>query len=250
MGVSDMAKSYRIPEELPILPVRDTVLFPGIVLPLTIGRESSLALVNSLEGEEKLMGVIAQLDPRVEDPGPTDLHGVGTLAKVHKLVRMPNGNMVAFLEGLDRFRLVELQGMRPFLRARAEAVADVYAGPDAEREALKLSVIDLFREVVARSPQLSDDLANSAAAIADAGRLSDFIAGNMPSLATETRQELLETADVDKRLQTLVRELSREREVLELRTKIQEQVEEQVICARKSTRRRCPPRRARSASAS
>jgi ATP-dependent Lon protease len=223
-----MTKTYRIPEELPILPVRDTVLFPGIVLPLTIGRESSLALVNSLEGEEKLMGVIAQLDPRVEDPGPTDLHSVGTLAKVHKLVRMPNGNMVAFLEGLERFRLKELLGMRPFLRARVEPVADVFVGPEAEREALKLNVIDLFRDVVARSPQLSDDLANSAAAISDASRLSDFIAGNMPSLATETRQELLETSDVDKRLQTLVRELTREREVLELRTKIQEQVEEQV----------------------
>jgi ATP-dependent Lon protease len=223
-----MAKSHGIPEELPILPVRDTVLFPGIVLPLTIGRESSLALVNSLEGEEKLMGVLAQLDPRVEDPGPTDLHSVGTLAKVHKLVRMPNGNMVAFLEGIERFRLLELLGLRPFLRARVEAINDVFVGPDAEREALKLNVMDVFRDVVARSPQLSDDLANSAAAISDPGRLSDFIAGNMPSLSTETRQELLETADVDKRLQTLVRELSREREVLELRTKIQEQVEEQV----------------------
>jgi ATP-dependent Lon protease len=223
-----MAKTYKIPEELPILPVRDTVLFPSIVLPLTIGRESSLALVNSLEGEDKWMGVVAQLDPRVEDPGPSDLHGVGTLAKVHKLVRMPNGNMVAFLEGIERFRLKELLGVRPFLRARIEAVTDVLVGPEAEREALKLNVIDLFRDVVARSPQLSDDLANSAAAISDASRLSDFIAGNMPSLATETRQELLETADVDKRLETLIRELTREREVLELRTKIQEQVEEQV----------------------
>jgi ATP-dependent Lon protease len=217
-----------MPEELPILPVRDTVLFPGIVLPLTIGRESSLAMVNSLEGEEKLMGVIAQLDPRVEDPGPTDLHSVGTLAKVHKLVRMPNGNMVAFLEGIDRFRLKELIGIRPFLRAMVEPFASVSESPAAEQEALKLSVIDLFREVVSRSPQLSDDLANTAAATSDAGRLSDFIAGNMPSLATETRQSLLETADVDMRLQTLVKELSREREVLELRTKIQEQVEEQV----------------------
>ncbi len=223
-----MAKPVGLVQELPILPVRDTVLFPGIALPLTIGRESSLALVNSLEGEDKVMGVIAQLDPRVEDPGPSDLHSVGTLAKVHKLVRLPNGNMVAFLEGIERFRLNELVGMRPFLRGRTEPVADVFTGPVAEREALKLSVLDLFRDVVARSPQLSDDLANTAAAMADPGRLSDFIAGNMPSLATETRQELLETFDVYQRLQTLVRELTREREVLELRTKIQEQVEEQV----------------------
>jgi ATP-dependent Lon protease len=223
-----MTKAYAIPEQLPVLPVRDTVLFPGIILPLTIGRESSLALVNSLEGEEKLMGVVAQLDPRVEDPGYSDLHGVGTLAKVHKLVRMPNGNMVAFLEGLTRFRVMEMLGMRPFLRAHVEQMNDVLPGPEAEREALRLSLLDLFRDIVSRSPQLSDDLANTAAATTDSGRLTDFIAGNMGSLATDTRQELLETIDVDKRLQTLFRELTREREVLELRTKIQEQVEEQV----------------------
>ena len=223
-----MTKTYKIPEQLPVLPVRDTVLFPGIILPLTIGRESSLALVNSLEGEEKLMGVVAQLDPRVEDPGPSDMHGVGTLAKVHKLVRMPNGNVVAFLEGLTRFRLMELVGLSPFLRARVEQLSDVLPGPEAEREASRLGLLDLFRDIVSRSPQLSDDLANTAAAIADSGRLTDFIAGNMPSLATDTRQELLETTDVDKRLQTLLRELTREKEVLELRTKIQEQVEEQV----------------------
>ncbi|HVB33082.1 MAG TPA: endopeptidase La [Patescibacteria group bacterium] len=223
-----MTKDYKIPEQLPVLPVRDTVLFPGIILPLTIGRESSLALVNSLEGEEKLMGVVAQLDPRVEDPGPSDMHGVGTLAKVHKLVRMPNGNMVAFLEGLTRFRVMELIGLRPFLRARVEQLSDLFPGPEAEREALRLGLLDLFRDIVSRSPQLSDDLANTAAATTDPGRLSDFISGNMPSLATETRQELLETTDVDKRLQTLFRELTREKEVLELRTKIQEQVEEQV----------------------
>ncbi|HEV2386738.1 MAG TPA: endopeptidase La [Candidatus Acidoferrales bacterium] len=223
-----MAKALSSIDQLPILPVRDTVLFPGIILPLTIGRETSLALVNSLEGEEKLLGVVAQLDPRVEDPGPADLHAVGTLAKVHKLVRMPNGNMVAVLDGLERVRVAELVGLRPFLRARVEPVPDVLTSTDAEREALRLNVLDLFREIVSRSPQLSDDLTNSAAAMTDAGRLADFVAGNIPSLTTEGRQELLETADVDKRLKTLGRELTREREVLDLRTKIQEQVEEQV----------------------
>ena len=97
-------KKHFLPETLPILPVRDTVLFPGAVLPLTVGRESSLALVNSLTGDEKLLGVAAQLDPRVEDPAAADLHKVGTLAKVHKTVKMPNGNIVVFLEGLQRIR--------------------------------------------------------------------------------------------------------------------------------------------------
>src|SRR6202011_2113892 len=117
-------KPNPFPTELPILPVRDMVLFPAAVLPLTVGRESSLALLDSLSGEEKLLGVVAQLDPRVEEPTGSDLHGVGTIAKVHKMVRMPNGNVVAFLEGLGRMRVVELLGMKPFLRARIEEQPD------------------------------------------------------------------------------------------------------------------------------
>src|SRR5579863_6816355 len=154
-----------IPQELPILPVRDTVLFPGAVMPLPVGRESSLALLDSLEGPEKLLGVVAQLDPRVELPTGTDLHGVGTLAKVHKMVRMPNGNVVAFLEGLGRLRVLEVVGLKPFLRARVEAQPDLEDQPDAELTALQRNVQELFREVVARSPQLSDDLQNEAANI-------------------------------------------------------------------------------------
>src|SRR3984893_13170346 len=117
-------KKYTVPEILAILPVRDTVLFPGAVLPLTVGRESSLALVNSLEGDEKLLGVVAQLDPRVEDPSSPALNKVGTLAKVHKTVKMPNGNVVIFLEGLQRVLITELITLRPYLRARVEAQPD------------------------------------------------------------------------------------------------------------------------------
>jgi ATP-dependent Lon protease len=218
----------QLPKELPILPVRDTVLFPGAVLPLTVGRESSLALVNSLEGEERILGVVAQLDPRIEEPAASDLHSVGTAARVHKTVKMPNGNVVIFLEGLQRIRLVELLGFKPFLRAVVEAEPDVIGAPDAELAALERNAQELFREVVARSPQLSDDLQTVALNIDDPGRLADFIAGTLPSLPTLLRQELLETANVRKRLESLARELSKEVEVLELRNKIQEQVQEQV----------------------
>ena len=93
-------KPIAIPHELPILPVREIVLFPGGVQPLTVGREGSLALLNSLHGDEKLLGIVAQHDPRVEEPAAADLHTVGTAAKIHKLVKMPNGNVVVFpLEG-------------------------------------------------------------------------------------------------------------------------------------------------------
>ncbi len=221
-------KQTIIPNDLAILPVRDIVLFPGGVTPLPIGRETSIALVNSLEGDEKIIGVVAQLDPRVDDPGSSDLHSVGTAAKLHKTVKMPNGNMVIFLEGLQRIRIAEVVSLRPYMRARVEAQPDIVGPADAELTALERNAQTLFKDVVARSPQLSDDLQTVVANIEDPGRLADFIAGMLPSLNTLIKQELLETASVRKRLETLIRELSKELEVLELKNKIQEQVQEQV----------------------
>jgi ATP-dependent Lon protease len=159
-------KQIAIPNQLPILPVRDTVLFPGAVLPLTVGRDSSLALINSLAGEDKVLGVVAQHDPRVEDPAAADLHKVGTFAKVHKTVKMPNGNVVIFLEGLQRFRSST---------AGAEAVSASASGADAghsrrARQNSKRCIATrrrLFRDVVSHSPQLSDDLQSVSANIDD-----------------------------------------------------------------------------------
>jgi ATP-dependent Lon protease len=197
-------------------------------MPLPVGRESSLALLNSLEGTEKILGVVAQLDPRIESPTGTDLHGVGTLAKVHKMVRMPNGNVVAFLEGLDRIRVKEVLGFKPFLKAHAELQPDLEDQRDSELTALQRNVQELFREVVARSPQLSDDLQSEVMNIESAGRMADFVSSTLPSLNTMIRQELLETFSVRKRMESLINELTKEREVLDLRSKIQDQVQEQV----------------------
>ncbi len=221
-------KQIIIPNELAILPVRDIVLFPGGVTPLPIGRETSIALVNSLQGDEKIIGVVAQLDPRIDDPSGADLHAVGTAAKLHKTVKMPNGNMVIFLEGLQRIRISEIVSLRPYIRARVDAQPDIVGPLDAELTALERNAQTLFKDVVARSPQLSDDLQTVVTNIDDPGRLADFIAGMLPSLNTLIKQELLETASVRKRLETLIRELSKEVEVLELKNKIQEQVQEQV----------------------
>jgi ATP-dependent Lon protease len=224
-----MKDKFRIPEELAILPVRDLVLFPGQVVPVTVGRESSLALLNSLPTSgEKLLGLLAQHDPRVEEPTGSDLHAVGTLARIHRLVRMANGNVVVFLEGIERIRAVEFVGFKPFLRARVEVTRDVFPADEVELLALQRNAQELFRQVVARSPQLSDDLQTVALNVEEPGQLADFIAGTLPSLSTMVRQELLETSSVRARLETLIRELTKELEVLELRSKIQEQVQEQV----------------------
>jgi ATP-dependent Lon protease len=223
-----LAKQGNLRQEVPILPVRDTVLFPGQVMPLPVGRESSLALLDSLQGPDKILGVVAQLNPRIETPSGTDLHSVGTLAKVHKLVRTPNGTVVAFLEGVGRIRILEVVGLKPFLRANIEEQPDLEDQRDAELIALERNVQELFREVVARSPQLSDDLQTEVMNQESAARLSDFVAWTLPSLSSMSRQELLETFSVRKRLENLVNELSKEKEVLELRHKIHDQVQEQV----------------------
>lgn len=224
-----MPKSpYKVPPELPILPLRDTVLFPGAVIPLTVGRDSSLALLDSLQGEDKILGVVAQLDPRIEDPVGTDLHAVGTMGKVHKMVRTPNSNVVVFLEGLRRIRVDEVVGLKPFLRARVEDLLDTDDELEPELTALYRNTQELFREVVARSPQLSDDLQGAVNNMESPSQLADFVAGTLPSLNTLLRQELLETPSVRKRLEILIRELTKEKEVLELRAKIHEQVQEQV----------------------
>src|SRR3977135_1070730 len=171
-GGSMTDKPISIPNELPILPVPKLGLFPGGGQPLPVGREGSLALLNSLHGDEKLLGIVAQHDPRIEEPAAADLHTVGTAAKIHKLVKMPNGNVVVFLEGLQRIRLVELLSFRPFLKARVEIQPDIVGPQDAELMALERNARELFRDVVARSPPLSADLPTAAPTIRGSARLA------------------------------------------------------------------------------
>src|SRR6201997_2027783 len=121
---------------LPILPVRDTVLFPHAVLPLTVGRESSVQLINSL-GEDKTIVVVAQREARVDAPQPTDLYTVGTLAIVHKVVKMPNQSLFVFAEGLERVRLTEFTQLAPFMRAGFTSVAETIPPKNSEIEALQ-----------------------------------------------------------------------------------------------------------------
>ena len=144
------------PKNVPVLPVRDTVLFPHAVLPLTVGRESSIQLINSL-GEEKTILVVAQREARVDAPQPTDLYNIGTLATVHKVVKMPNQSLFVFTEGLSRGKLHEFGQLTPFLRANVEAIPDAPPEMSPEVEALQRNVLTLFQQIVAGSPTLSDE---------------------------------------------------------------------------------------------
>jgi ATP-dependent Lon protease len=212
---------------VPILPVRDTVLFPHAVLPLTVGRESSIQLIESL-GEERTIVVAAQLDPRLDTPKPGDLHPVGTLATVHKVVRMPNQSRFVFTEGVERVRMLRYVQTEPFLIAEVEELADVQPEPTANVEALVRNVISQFQQIVAESATLSDELRTIAANIEDPSRLVDFVASSLPFLTTEDRQTLLETAEIVARLEQLNKHLAKEIEVQQLRTKIQSEVQDQV----------------------
>src|SRR5580704_16080772 len=212
---------------LPVLPVRDTVLFPHAVLPLTVGRESSVQLINSL-GEDKTIVVVAQREARVDSPQPTDLFGVGTLAVVHKVVKMPNQSLFVFAEGLERVKLEEFSQLTPFMRASFSTIAEVIPPKTAEIEALQRNVLTLFQQIVAGSPTLSDELSTVAMNIEEPGRLVDFIASSLPSLSTADKQDALETTDVRVRLEKINQHLAKELEVQQLRNKIQSEVQDRV----------------------
>ncbi len=212
---------------LPILPVRDTVLFPHAVLPLTVGRESSVQLINSL-GEDKTIVVVAQREARVDSPQPSDLYGIGTLAVVHKVVKMPNQSLFVFAEGLERVRLADFAQLSPFMRAQVATIPETIPPKDSEIEALQRNVLTLFQQIVAGSPTLSDELSTVAMNIEEPGRLVDFIASSLPSLSTADKQEALETTDVRVRLDKINHHLAKELEVQQLRNKIQSEVQDRV----------------------
>src|SRR3984957_17056405 len=182
-------------QPIPVLPVRDTVLFPHAVLPLTVGRESSIQLIQSL-GEEKTILVVAQRDARQDVPQSADLYHIGTRATVHKAAKMPNHSLFVFTEGNERVRLGEFVQLTPFMTAENEVIPDVEPEKTPEAEALQRNVVSQFQQIVTSSPTLSDDLQTIAINIDEPGRLADFIASSLPFLTTTDKQELLETPDV------------------------------------------------------
>ena len=221
------ATEPRAVRDLPVLPVRDTVLFPHAVLPLTVGRESSVQLINSL-GEDKTIVVIAQREARVDMPQPVDLYPIGTLAMVHKVVKMPNQSLFVFAEGLERVSVVEYTQLAPYMKATVDTVPEVVPEVNSEIEALQRNILTLFQQIVAGSPTLSDELSTVATNIEEPGRLVDFVASSLPSLSTRDKQDVLETYDVRSRLDKINQHLAKELEVQQLRNKIQSEVQDRV----------------------
>src|SRR5436309_8760206 len=222
-------KVQTIPEELPILPVRDAVIFPNAVIPLTVGRESSVKLINDVQQGDGMLVVLTQRDKRVDSPGPPDLYDIGTVSMVHRVMKTPEGNLFVIIMGVSRARMQEFLQYEPYLRAKIAVVADEKEDENSvDFQALRRTVLSQFERIIKLSPQLPDDLQTIVINIEDAGRLADYIATNLPNLSIVSKQFVLEQISVRKRLEFLNTELAKELEVLELRSKIQNQVQEEV----------------------
>src|SRR5216110_1921871 len=222
-------KIQTIPEQLAILPVRDAVIFPNAVIPLTVGRESSVRLINDVQQGDGMLVVLTQRDKRVDSPGPPDLYDIGTVSMVHRAMKTPEGNLFVIIMGVSRIRIVEFLQFEPYLRARIVPIADDKEDETSvDFQALRRSVLSQFERIIKLSPQMPDDLQTVVINIEDAGRLADYIATNLPNLSIVSKQFVLEQIPVRKRLEFLNTELAKELEVLELRSKIQNQVQEEV----------------------
>jgi ATP-dependent Lon protease len=222
-------RSFSVPTDVPVLPLRDTVLFPNSFMPLAVARESSVKLIDEAIASAKVIGVFTQKDPGQEDPGEADLHEIGTLTHIHKMFKLPDGSLRLIVQGLTRIKLTHVLATKPYLRAEISEVPDVVREADAlEIDALERNIRANFGQVVQLSPVLSEDLTALAANITDISRLADFIASSLSTINTATRQELLSTPEVRTRLDQLNRILTKELEVLELGSKIQSQVQSEV----------------------
>ncbi len=232
IGGSDHAGSIEVPAagtrfELPLLPLKETVVFPDSVMPLAVGQERSIKLVDDAVSGEGRMALIAARDEGIEEPSWDDIYSVGVEAVVSRMLKMPDGTLRLLVQGVRRVRLLDRVRDRPYLVGRFEEVADVVDASD-EIEALTRNVQSQFARVIQMEPYLPDELAIAVANIDDPGLLSYLVGSNLRRLTVAERQQLLEQTNAAERLRTLSRILAREVEVGELESKIQTQVQSEL----------------------
>src|SRR5579859_3462667 len=215
-----------LPNVLPILPIRNIVVFPGTVMPLNVGRPKSKALLDEVMPAEKLVGVVTQKNPDVEDPEYGDLYTVGVAAVILKLFKLPDGNQSIIVHGLTRFRLLEVVQTEPFATGRIEVLEDII-NPGASLDALVASVRQQANRVIELSPNTPDEAAQVLNSITHPSALADFLAANLQADTAE-KQRVLEELDVEKRLRMIAARLATQLDVLELQSKIQSQVKENI----------------------
>jgi ATP-dependent Lon protease len=215
-----------IPHVLPILPLRETVVFPESMTPLAIGQERSIKLVDDVVAGDRMLALIATRNPENELPGFEDIYEVGTAAVIHKMIRVPDGTLRVLVQGLRRIRLAKQVQNEPYLIGEFVEVPDELV-ETREVEALTRNVQNLFARIIGLVPYLPEELQLAAANVDDPSALCHLVASTM-RIKTEEKQQLLETANVDERLREVSRILNRELEVFELGTKIQSQVQSEI----------------------
>jgi len=213
-----------IPEELSILPLKNTVLFPGVVIPITVGRDKSIRLIKDAYKGNRIIGVVSQKDQSIEDPAYDDLNKIGTIALIIKMLRMPDGNTTVIIQGKRRFHLEEATQHEPYFKARIRPFEEIIPKKDdKEFGALVSSLKDISLQIIQQSPNIPSEAAFAIKNIESHSFLVNFISSNMNSEVGE-KQHLLEVADLKVRAEQVLKHLTRDLQMLELKNQIQSKV--------------------------
>jgi ATP-dependent Lon protease len=213
-----------IPAEVPVLPLRGTVAYPDLIVPLVVGRERSIRLIDEAMGRDRLIAILTQKNPDIEDPELEDLYTIGTVATIMKMVKMVDGSQRIVVQGLARFKLVEFTQREPHFRARILPIFEEYQ-KDIEIDAMYINLKNLYKKAVEIAPYLSSELSQIATKIENPGNLADLVASTV-NISVAERQEVLEKIDLKERLKKVTVMLNRELETLELSSKIQSHIKE------------------------
>jgi ATP-dependent Lon protease len=214
-------------DELPVLPIRNAVLFPGAVAPFDVGREKSVALVEDVDNlPSPVIAIFAQRDPSTDDPGADDLHNVGCAARVLKALKHSSGNYSLILQGLTRIRLDDVTQSNPYLKAKVKRL-DEAGLEDDEAEALSMSLRDIAKQVIQLMPELPREAGSLIDSIQAPGALADLVAANLDA-PVEEKAQLLETVEVKERIRKVLRLLTRQLEILKMRERINSQIKEEM----------------------
>jgi ATP-dependent Lon protease len=221
----ELINSEALPESLPILPLRNTVLFPGVVIPITAGRDTSIKLINDANKGSKVIGVVAQKDESVENPGAKDIFQIGTVARILKVLKMPDGNTTIIIQGKKRFKIESLVSEKPYLSATISDLPELK--PDSNNDEFKAiidSIKDLSLEIIKQSPNIPTEASFAIKNIESNSFLINFVSSNM-NLSVEEKQELLETSNLQDRALSTLKFMNIEFQKLELKNDIQSKVQ-------------------------
>ncbi|MEJ2596288.1 MAG: LON peptidase substrate-binding domain-containing protein, partial [bacterium] len=220
----EMMLTEEVPDELPILPLRNTVLFPGVVIPITVGRDKSISLIKEAYKGKRTIGVVAQKDPEIEDPKPDDLHFIGTVARIIKILQMPDGNTTAIIQGKKRFSIIGITQEDPYFMARVAGVEGTVEIPKGKSfDALISSVKDLNLQIIEKSPAVPSEAAFAINNIESPIFLVNFISSNL-NVGNDVKQQLLEMTDLEAKAKRLLELLIKDLQMLDLKQDIQKKV--------------------------